>query len=319
LIELLVVIAIIAILVALLLPAVQQVREAARKTQCSDHLHNIVIGLHSYEGMAKRLPPGSFNAVGGAGNNISTHVVLLPFIEGGNSYKTFVFDNTDINATPGPQHVAARSQKIELYECPSDPQSSNPYAGGGFCPNVGCGMTNYQQSLGANANYAANNGPFGRRFGARFAEISDGVSNTAFFGETKLGTAVAPSSTGDPFYLATAQVLAFGTFDAGNGDINYNAACDALGSSSTLRGKQWYRGIVTATYYSHTIVPNDRRRDCIRGTGFDRAHLAARSYHPGGAHVAMGDGKTKFAGENIDGNVWRAVGSRAGNETIGTW
>ena len=165
-----------------------------------------------------------------------------------------------------------------------------------------------------------NNGPFGRRFGAKFAQITDGVSNTAFMGEIKLGpNPIVGLSTAHPMYYATAQQLAFATFDAGNGDINYNAACDALGTSLTLRGKQWYRGIVTATYYSHTLVPNDRRRDCVRGTGFDRAHIAARSYHPGGAHVGIGDGKVKFASENIDGLIWRAVGSREGNDQTGNF
>jgi prepilin-type N-terminal cleavage/methylation domain-containing protein len=328
LIELLVVIAIIAILVALLLPAVQQVREAARKTQCSDHLHNIVIALHSYEGAHKRLPPGSVNPIGGAGNEASTHVLILPFLEGSNQYNLFDMNQ---NLNTAAVNAAARTQVLDVYNCPSDPGAETKLNN--------WGTTSYMQSLGANAWYGANDptapanqkqfaGPFGRRFGAPFRFITDGVSNTAFFGEIRHGpgnsTATTPNMLNtDVDWYRTAYNIPFGTYDAGAGgvtnspsNLDYPPACDTSNVPVwRYRGKQYYRGVVVATYYSHTLVPNDRRHDCIRGTGLDAGHLAARSYHPGGAHVAMGDGKVQFAGENVDQNVWKAVGSMGGSET----
>jgi prepilin-type processing-associated H-X9-DG protein len=73
------------------------------------------------------------------------------------------------------------------------------------------------------------------------------------------------------------------------------------------------------TFYSHTLTPNSRYRDCIRGTGVDRGHLAARSYHPGGVNICLGDGSVRFAAETIDEVIWRAIGSKSGGEAIGDW
>jgi prepilin-type N-terminal cleavage/methylation domain-containing protein len=329
LIELLVVIAIIAILVALLLPAVQQVREAARKAQCSDHLHNIVIGLHNYESAHKTLPPGSINPTGGAGNEASVHVLLLQFLEGNNQYALFDM-NQSLNTAA--VNLAGRNQTLEVYNCPSDPNAESKLTTNSF------GTTSYMQSLGANAWYGANDptaaanqkiaaGPFGRRYGARMAQITDGTSNTAFFAEIKQGRGDSTSSTiamtnTDVAWYTTAYNIPFGNYDppgtgVGNttSNLNYPSACDISPAPVwRYRGKQYYRGVMVTSYYSHTLVPNDKRHDCIRGTGLDAGHLAARSYHPGGAQVSMGDGKVNFAGENIDGNVWKALGSMGGGE-----
>ena len=333
LIELLVVIAIIAILVALLLPAVQQVREAARKTQCADHLHNIILALHSYEGTQRILPEGTSQggvaAAGTTSNNASPHPFMLPYMENSAAYNLFNF-NQDLNTHASSS--AARQQQLEVFICPSDPYESRKLIlGGTQCP-AGCGATNYMQSMGANASYWAaggnypGKGPFGRRYGARFRQISDGLSNTALFGEIKLGAEGVSTTTAttnsDPFWYTTVNNFPNATWGASQSttntnNVNYIAGCDASPTSGTwkYRGKQYYRGLVVATYYTHTMVPNDRRHDCIRDVGLDAGHLAARSYHPGGAHVAMGDGRVSFAGENVDINVWKAVGSISGNES----
>jgi prepilin-type N-terminal cleavage/methylation domain-containing protein len=336
LIELLVVIAIIAILIALLLPAVQQAREAARRTQCRNNLKQIGLALHNYESSFSILPVGSFNVTNLAGNNGSTHPMLLPYFEQANAYHQFNFScdiNTGLSNSTSPASACcgcgptvnqeARQQKLAVLFCPSHPGTSPLIITGTQCPN-GCGWTTYQQSLGSNANYASNNGPFGRRYGARFADIPDGLSNTALFGETILGPASTSAATivvpaNSPDYYRVATNLPFATWDgAPNADVDYPVACnDPAIAAWSYRGKQYYRGVVVATYYSHTIPPNARVRDCIRGTGLDRGHLAARSFHVGGAHVLLGDGRVHFASENIDANIWRAIGSRAGNETVG--
>ncbi len=92
-------------------------------------------------------------------------------------------------------------------------------------------------------------------------------------------------------------------------------SCDNRATSAYLyRGKQYYRGIVVATYYSHTLPPNAKRRDCIRGTGVDRGTLGNAQFHTGGCNVVLGDGGVHFVSDSIDANVWRAVGSRADGE-----
>ena len=320
LIELLVVIAIIAILIALLLPAVQQAREAARRTQCRNNLKQIGLALHNYESTMGILPAGTFNASStllGKSNNSSPHPMLMPYLELGAGYNLFNF-NVDINGDAS--NLAARMQRVPVFQCPSQPGAAAFVVS--QCPN-GCGTTNYVQSLGANANYASNNGPFGRRYGARFRDITDGLSNTAIFGEIVIGPATTSANgvvaAGSPDDLRVATNVAYASWDASpTGDTIAIPDCDNRATSAYLyRGKQYYRGSVATTYYSHTLTPNSRRRDCIRSVGIDRGHMAARSFHTGGVSIVMADGAVRFVSENIDDQVWRGVGSKAGSEVLG--
>lgn len=325
LIELLVVIAIIAILIALLLPAVQQAREAARRTQCKNNLKQIGLALHNYESTFSCLPPGSIVASGGIGvtSEASPHAFILPFFEQASAYSAFNF-NVSINAHASNQ--AAREFKFPMLQCPSQPTSPAFVLAAPQCPN-GCGTTNYVQSLGNNSNYGVVNGPFSRRSNTKMRDFTDGLSNTSLFSEIRLGPAAGSPTTGvvpagSPNDYNVATQLAFATFDSGsslgNGDTYWNAGCDNRALSAFLyRGKQYYRGGVYTTFYSHTLTPNSKSRDCIRGTGLDRGHLAARSYHVGGIQTVLGDGAVRFVSENIDGNLWRAVGSMGGGEVLG--
>jgi prepilin-type N-terminal cleavage/methylation domain-containing protein len=324
LIELLVVIAIIAILIALLLPAVQQAREAARRTQCKNNLKQIGLALHNYESTFSMFPPGSVVAAAGSGG-ITSEVcpipLILPFFEQSSAYVLFDF-NQSINNHPN--NLAARQFKFPMLQCPSQP--SVPAFVLTACPD-GCGTTNYVQSLGNNSNYGVVNGPFSRRSRTMFRDFTDGTSNTALFSEIRLGPSAGSPTTGvvaagsrDDFNVATS--LAFATFDAGtpqgNGDTFRSTACDNRALSAFLyRGKQYYRGGVYSTFYTHTLTPNAPFRDCIRSVGLDRGHLATRSYHTGGAQCVLGDGAVRFVSDNIDGGVWRAVGSMQGGEVIG--
>lgn len=266
---------------------------------------------------------GTVNIAGGiAGipNNASPHPMLLPYLELSASHSLFDF-NVDLNTAA--QNQSAREQRIAVLNCPSHPPIRPFVLAGTQCPN-GCGMTNYQQSLGNNANYASNDGPFGRRFGARFAEIADGLSNTGFFAETLIGPATTSGATiivaaGQRDDYAVATDLPFSSWDgSATGDTIAVPDCDNRATPAwAYRGKQYYRGIVVTTYYSHTLTPNSRRRDCIRGTGLDRGHLAARSFHPSGINIVLGDGSVRFAGNNVADLVWRALGSRNNGDVVG--
>lgn len=313
LVELLVVIAIIGILVAMLLPAIQAAREAARRASCTNNLKQIGLALHNYEGSFKLMPPGFIG-----GSNASTHTQILPFFEQSSAWSLFDF-NFDTNTSAG--NLNARQQQLEVFQCPSHPTVPF-FVTAGQCPG-GCGRTNYVQSLGNNANYAFFDGPFGRNFGARFAEIVDGLSNTGAFSEIFQGpsdgtsqTAVVPAGHPDDFRVATN--LPFGTWDANpNGNVIADPGCENRSITAwRYRGKQYYRGVVVSTFYSHTLTPNSKFRDCIRGTGVDRGHLAARSYHPGGVNFLLSDGSVRFAANTIDEKVWRAVGSKDSKDIV---
>jgi hypothetical protein len=248
-------------------------------------------------------------------------------------YNLFNF-NVDLNTHVSNQ--AARQQKLPVLRCPSQADNGEFVIAGTQCPG-GCGTSNYQPSLGNNANYnptsaGPQKGPFSRGYGAKFRDFTDGMSNSALFGEIRLGP--AGSSTGSidptsPHFYAAAKQLPFGTWDAGvpgdttrwpgtlRGDVEWNPACDTPGTNDVLyRGKQYYRGIPVPSYYSHTLTPNSRKRDCVRATGVDRIHAAMRSYHTGGAHVVLGDGSVRFVSDSIDEMNWRRVGAIGDGEVV---
>jgi len=326
LIELLVVIAIIAILIALLLPAVQQAREAARRTQCKNNLKQIGLALHNYESTFTVFPPGDVSVNYGAGEipQASTHAYILPYLDGGNNYNTFNF-NFQVNGNNN--NANARVQNIPSYHCPSEiGPITNNVAG-----LILAASTNYVQCLGSIATQMPTSptpyhGVFFRNSSTRIGHITDGTSNTAMFGEIKKGpnNPVNPGGSflvvpaGDPrdFLVATNYGSAFTSAE----QLAAPTACEnRAGNAWAYRGLQYYRGLLVATYYTHTLTPNARLRDCITTlpTSTFNGHLATRSYHVGGSHVVMADGSVRFASENVDGNIWRAVGSTRNGEVVG--
>ena len=149
-------------------------------------------------------------------------------------------------------------------------------------------------------------------------DITDGTSNTAMFAEIKKGpysgsgpsTAVVAAGTGDDFRVAT-NIASF----TGNDLLVPPPTCENRGTAAWLyRGLQYYRGFPIATFYNHTMVPNARLRDCANVT---QGHLAARSYHVGGAQICLADGSVRFVSENIDLTLWRGVGTKGGGEVLG--
>ena len=296
LIELLVVIAIIAILVALLLPAVQQVREAARKSQCQDHLHNLAVAIHNYEGSFKTIPPGhgmsvrntSINSCPeGQCGNWAWGASLLPYIE-----QKPLYDQIGVGTMPLPlslsipANLQSMRSGIDIYRCPSDtgPQTNpdqkigadgntcnaNCDDGGGVeiatSNYVGCNHPynlerNYWDGAFGRAIPLGNNStPTGTASALKLKAFVDGPSNTLFLGER------AWELQG----VSLQAAVVFGT----NGDTgNHNDQ----GQVYVLGAGRW--GI------------NGTCNDCDRGFS---------SAHPGGAQFALGDGKVTFISENVD-------------------
>ena len=328
LIELLVVIAIIAILIALLLPAVQQAREAARRTQCKNNLKQIGLALHNYESTYTLFPMGDCSVNYGAGElpQASVHAYLLPFIDGSNNYNTFNFSyQVNGNAI----NTNARIQFIPSYHCPSDPGGNRNLVAN----LIDAASANYMQSLGSIASQAgyvvsgtpiaktSDHGAFYRNSNTRLRDFTDGTSNTAIFSEIKKGPnnttsfLVVPAGDQRDFQVATYSTSVW----TGN-DLYYPPAdCEnRSGNAWAYRGLQYYRGLMVATYYNHTLTPNAKRRDCIISALY-QGHMAARSYHVGGVHALLADGGVRFVSDNVDGNVWRAVGTPQKGEVNGEY
>ena len=296
LIELLVVIAIIAILVALLLPAVQQVREAARKTQCSDHMHNLAIALHSYESAHKRLPYG-WDTRGLAWSGL-----ILPQIEQKPLYDRIAFQESGVgnwNAFPGNGEIA--QTVIDLYFCPSLPVPEQVTANG--IPNRATGTYRAVSSSTATSDDVGTMLPGTKALefmnlegvmfgctGVRFAEISDGLSNTLVIGESATDNSFVKDGQGMDYWNIGGPQFDPCTCDGGTGGTEFS---EVAGS--------------TAVQVNGRFVPT------LSGYLME---VAFGSYHPGGAQFALGDGKVAFLSENIDRGLYAGLGSRAGGETV---
>jgi prepilin-type N-terminal cleavage/methylation domain-containing protein/prepilin-type processing-associated H-X9-DG protein len=317
LIELLVVIAIIGILIALLLPAVQKVREAANRAKCANNLKQIALAAHHYHGDFERFPPGSVPY----GCQASALVFLLPYLEQGNTYRLFDFSRSVATDTV---NAAARAQQVPIFLCPSDP--SQGYFMDLPPSEVISGKSNYFANMGAHAWWVDQPGAtqtkplelagvFGAGSRTRLADITDGTSNTALFAEIKRG-ANPGSDKLDVTRLMPSDWDITSKPATNPNNLYPPDACETPTTTFKYTGLQYEYGFLITAFYTHTVPPNYRGRDCIRSPLFDQGHLAARSYHPGGVNVALADGSTRFISENIQLSTWQALGTRAGGETV---
>lgn len=296
LVELLVVIAVIGLLCALLLPAVQAAREAARRAQCSNNLRQLGLALHSYLTHFDVLPAGQ----GGAGQ--SPHVSILPFIDQAPLYNSTNFST----AMDSAENTTIYFNRPSGYICPSDP------------PDGWAGATNYACNSGA-AHYAnrydglfsTTDNPFDRHVAAR--DIADGMSSTAAMSEWLVGH---PREVDQRRTLFSPN----GAREAGTSDpAGFASRCRSLRGMvpniAAVKGRNWYYGVWNKTLYDHFLTINEPSCDNRPGSTVAGACTAA-SLHPGGANVLFADSHTRFIHETVSVNVWRALGTRNGGEVV---
>ncbi len=322
LIELLVVIAIIAILIGLLVPAVQKVREAAARTQCVNNMKQHGLALHSFHDVNKHFPVGEWND---DLDDIAWGTWLLPYLEqsslfnqmtllakvpgaggGANGYNMDGPPNSWSGRTNA--FGAQTSVVLPVYQCPSDPlppQCSNNYAKSNYCANIGQAPNNISGThasgfgCGGGYNGTTQTGVF--RFSnnndnttcPKMASITDGTSNTIGIGEVTMNNWVQLSNLGDGAFPIWA-----------GGNPNARGCGDVWGLGSN------FRCVDTAFPINFGITPNGN------GWGTDRSILCFGSQHPGGANFLMMDGSVRFISQAIDTTVYRNLGTIAGGEVI---
>jgi len=315
LIELLVVVMIIGVLIGLLLPAVQKVRESAARLSCNNNLMQFGLALHGFHDTNHRFP----GARDPAPYCFSPHAHILPYIEQQALFQMIDFTGAKgatstfegVNSTPA-------ETRVRIFSCPSD-MGSVP--GGGVGEGVSFGGTNYVSNVGTgksstgviNGDYVSGDGVFVLVQGEPITRLSiiDGTSNTAMFSESVYGDG-SPGLSGGFSLDPQKQAI----------EISGNELDPGICASTTTytgqRGDRWINGGYLSTAYNHWVTPNSPTLDCFN-TANNYGLKTARSRHPGGVNLLLCDGSVRYVANGITLQTWQAIATRAGKEIVGNY
>lgn len=322
LIELLVVIAIIAVLVALLLPAVQQAREAARRSDCKNKLKQLALAVHNYHDAYQVLPPGTVNGAGRTGSPDDPNgchgggqlciggpwiVMILPYMDQAplfQQHQQIVEERAEAvdwygNGYYTSQNIDIGSERVPFMDCASHPKNDQQMANGTGMEHLARG--NYAACYGSGGygqsytDSKLTGGIFGNNSNYRMGDIVDGTSNTVMLSELKYRSP-GTNSTGD----------IRGTWAYGS--MGSNIFSTFTGPNSNVYDRIW------GCRHVPDMPCGGSTSD---GGTYQNLYAAARSYHTGGVHAALGDGSVRFISDNIDLGTWQALGTRFGGEVVG--
>lgn len=324
LIELLVVIAIIAILISLLLPAVQQAREAARRTQCKNNLKQLALALHNYADVFSGLPPSRFEpdvaiqdatsapmAHGGESTYMSWTCMVLPLLDQANLQNSMNFSYAWSDAV----NRDAISQPLSVFKCPSSPAvGGDPY----WCPGAAGGDYGslnevkkkvYTDVFGLpEPPKSARGGVLSKGKMNRFRNITDGTSNTILLceaaGQPDVYTSAGPMNaanfaayTDDKIIDGSVSTPSFEGYAPADGTGWADPDCGFSINGATADGLNKY-----GPYFINVINVSE-----------------PFSFHVGGCTVALADGSVRFVSENVDGQTFVNACTRAGGEISAQW
>jgi prepilin-type N-terminal cleavage/methylation domain-containing protein/prepilin-type processing-associated H-X9-DG protein len=320
LVELLVVIAIIGILIAMLLPAVQAAREAARRAQCMNNLRQMGLAMLNYEQSYKVFPPADVlipnPTTGGRPKSLglSVHARLLPFVEESSLRDLVNFSASYKDAS----NDAARMTRVPMFVCPSDGgenATTTPALGAptSYHANQGSGVVWSITTDPSDPNYALGpqNGVLIRNGGVKAADVTDGLSHTAAFAERIIGDGnnAVVSEESDTFRPSGSR---YPGVDKAWQDCLSVDVHDLSNQGVSDVGFPWIRAYHSTTIYFHNNTPNGR--SCMYPPG--QIMTTAGSRHTGGVNMMLCDGSARFVSNDISRPTWQAIGSRNGEEII---
>jgi prepilin-type N-terminal cleavage/methylation domain-containing protein len=308
LVEVLVVIAVIGILIALLLPAVQAARGAARRVMCSNNLRQLGVALQDYHAAYGAFPPARGIP---APLIFSPQAHLLAHLEEGVIYKMIDFAEPPASYTAPPAitydgtpNLPAATTRCSAFLCPEDSLSDR-------VPGSDFAATNYVFSTGSGVSggaLATADGVFmlATRLGSK--DVVDGTSFTIALSERTLGEgSVVPDDQPGRTDRVMREIPGATTPDVAN------CAPSGDGFWNHERGAKWIVGNYGNTLYNHALAPNAVEYDCLNATQ-QKGRMAARSMHHGGVNTVFCDASVRFVTNGVALKVWQAVATRAGRE-----
>jgi prepilin-type N-terminal cleavage/methylation domain-containing protein/prepilin-type processing-associated H-X9-DG protein len=318
LIELLVVIAIIAVLIALLLPAVQSAREAGRRIECTNNLKQLGLAVHGYHDVHGAIPPATTGTTALFKTpDLGMKPRMLPFLEQVALFNAF---NMSFNRSD-PPNFTVRCTQVASFVCPSDkniPLATATVNGitlqigyNSYPNNIGTSRFNYNGNFDGPAYKAgATEGP-----AVSYNIVTDGLSNTVIFSEFVKGKGITPLM-GDGLHMI---------YNTGNppptGFVALPTLVQSCVSSTTrgsdLKGNEWaYEGCGYGGGYTHIMTPNTKACYYSDGIHTDYTIIGASSYHAGGVNVGLLDGSVKFVKSSVSQQTWWALATMNLGEVV---